>query len=717
MQFLSPWMLTGLAALAVPIIIHLLQRKRVVPIPFSTLRLLKLVQAKTSRRSHIENLLLLILRCLIFAFILLAAARPVISPKIAGGWGGNVPRTVVLVIDNSLSMTYRAGNQTRLDTAKKQALAILDDLQPVDDVAILTANDRAQLLIAEPTVDHVVARQTIQSIQPTQARTDFSVALREARKIMARTQKGIRRVYLLTDNQAGGWQFDPRTVFDDAWRQTGAQLTIVRPDGLVPVNSAVTRVTFRSPLVVAGSVVRGSVTVENFSAVDLHDLVEVKLGEQSVAQRAVDVAPGATADVPFEFALPTVTGEAIRGTVSIQGDNLPADDRFYFWLAIYQAPRVLVVEGQQAGPDALHAGFYLKKALATGGDTQPKVVSTAELDELPLEGFSAVILADAVVSDRALVRLERLLQSGGTVAFFFGDNTSVDNLARIAFLPAKPTGPRNLPPGRLTVRALDPRHALFVNAWDANTPFPAVPQQRMFNLEIAKEAKVLLTLGDNLPFLVAGKLGPGKVLVVNASADRSWGDLPLSPAFLPLVKQIARWSTELDRQFVNYVVGDPLPPAPNLPRDAALTVTLPNGVAQPVGAGEFIVERAEQAGFYTVTAPSGAVVQQCAVNVDPRESKLPPIDDAALAKIVPNETVTGLDDLKLWLERKRELSPLWPAFLLAALLLFGVEAVIANVMARNRSQAAETHIATGRLNKRRLSQPFRPAESAVSENR
>ena len=97
MQFLSPWMLSGLAALAVPIIIHLLQRKRVVPIPFSSLRLLKLVQAKTSRRSHVENLLLLILRCLIFALILLAAARPVISPKVAGTLGGNVPRTVVVM--------------------------------------------------------------------------------------------------------------------------------------------------------------------------------------------------------------------------------------------------------------------------------------------------------------------------------------------------------------------------------------------------------------------------------------------------------------------------------------------------------------------------------------------------------------------------------------------------------------------------------------------
>ena len=74
MQFLSPWMLIGLAALALPIIIHLLQRQRVVQIPFSTLRFLKLVQSKTARRSRVENLLLLLLRCLVFALLILAAA-------------------------------------------------------------------------------------------------------------------------------------------------------------------------------------------------------------------------------------------------------------------------------------------------------------------------------------------------------------------------------------------------------------------------------------------------------------------------------------------------------------------------------------------------------------------------------------------------------------------------------------------------------------------
>ena len=699
-------MLAGLVALALPIVIHLLQRQRVIQIPFSTLRFLKLVQSKTARRSRVENLLLLVLRCLVFALLVLAAARPVVSPKAAGWWGGSVPRTIVLVLDNSLSMSYRAGEHTRFEEAQQQTLAILDDLRAGDEVAVILANDRAHLLIAEPTVDHALVRRAVEAVQPTQFRTDFGPALREAQKIVARSSKQIRHVYLLTDSQELGWRFEPDTVFDDTWRKSGAQLTVVRSDGLTAANAAVTGVKFRSPFVAAGAVVRGAATVANFSATELHDLLEIRLGNQRVAQRAADVAPGSTTVVPFEFPLPVVTGDAVRGTVSLQDDHLAADNHQSFWLAVYQPPRVVVVAGQQVGPESLHSGFFLTKALAAGSDITAKVVSPTELDDLALEGYSAVFIADALLSDRALVRLDRLLQRGGTVAFFFGDHSSAENLAHIDFLPAKPVSVRELPAGRLSVRALDPQHPLLVNTWDASTPFPAVPQQKLFNIEVAKDAKVLLTLGDNLPFIVAGARGPGKVLFVNASADRSWGDLPLSPAFLPLIKQIARWSAELERKFATYTVGDGLPAAPNLPREEALTVTLPNGVTLPLGAGEWVVDRADQAGIYAVTSPREGVVQQFAVNLDPRESDLRPLADEVLAKFAPCETVTGLDSLRQWLDQKRELTPLWPAFLLLALLVFVIETIIANIMARNRSQSAEVHIATGRLNKRRLSQPF-----------
>ena len=241
-------MLYGLGMLAVPVAIHLWQRRRVVQVRFSTLRFLKIVAARTSRSSRLENVLLLLLRCLIFALLIMAASRPVITTKAAKLFGGDVPRTVVLAVDNSMSMSYRTGDQTRLDVAKKQALTVLDDLKPGDDVAVMSVNDRAQLLVAEPTLDHGVARKMIESISPSEMRSDFSVAFRQAAKMVARGSHGMRELYFFTDNQESGWRFDPGAVFDEAWTKSELHPVIVQPDDLTAPNIAVSQVKTKGPL-------------------------------------------------------------------------------------------------------------------------------------------------------------------------------------------------------------------------------------------------------------------------------------------------------------------------------------------------------------------------------------------------------------------------------------------------------------------------------------
>ena len=106
-------------------------------------------------------------------------------------------------------------------------------------------------------------------------------------------------------------------------------------------------------------------------------------------------------------------------------------------------------------------------------------------------------------------------------------------------------------------------------------------------------------------------------------------------------------------------------------------------------------------------------MQVFSVNVDRRESDLRAIEPSALQKIVPAETVAGLDELNLWLAKSRGVVPLWPVLLLLALGVFAAEACLANLLARNRAQGDEHQIKTGRLNKRRIGVSFRPAESEV----
>ncbi len=721
MAFLSPWMLAGLATVFAPIIIHLMQKRHVIEVPFATLRFLKIVSAKTRRSARFENLLLLLLRCLIFLLLAAAAARPVVSSTAAKFFGGSAPRSVIVIVDHSASMTYRTGDTTRLEVAKKEALLLIDSLKAGDQVAVMAANDRVQLLIAEPTIDHDVVRKAIQEIQPTEARTDFAPAMREARKLAIKAPKGQSEVFLFTDNQEDAWLFDSKTIFDDEWKKSEAKLVVVRPDDVAAVNAGIKNVALTSLFVSAGSTVRGTARIENFSSAPLHDVLEINVNSDRAAQRSVDVEPGGSVEVPFDFQAPTLAGRTAQAIAKIQGDNLALDDKFFFEIPIFQAPRVVIVEGQQIGPEKLHSGFFLHKALLAGGgeNTTIKKISTTELDDTPIENYSTVFLADpANLSDRGVVKLDRFAAAGGTVALLAGDETNIDNLSRIDFLPAKPGGLHDLPAGRLVASVVEKTHPLFVDLWSGDTQFPALPQKKVIAWKPNKDAKVLVTFGDKEPFLIEGVRGSGRVLIINASPDRAWGDFPLSPAFLPLVQQIVRMSAAQVGRQMSYFVGDSIPASAALPRDQPLTIKMPDGTTSGAPAGEkaTILDRAEHAGFYEVLAGNEGALQSFAVNVDRRESVLRPIATEALEKIVPNETVTGFDNLRLWLARDRGHKPLWPLLLMLALLAFAAESVLSNLAAAKRSQGGEAHIKTGRLNKRRIGVSFRPEMKEVQEH-
>jgi hypothetical protein len=712
-------MLYGLGALAAPILIHLWQRRRVVQVHFSTLRFLKLAAAKTSRSSRIEHVLLLVLRCLVLVLLALASARPVIPTKTARLFGADVARTIVLAIDNSMSMNDRADGLPRLETAKKMALTVIDSLKPGDSVAVMSVGGRAIPLIAEPTVDHQVARQMIQNIRPGEERSDFPSAFIEARKIVAHESRGLREFYFFTDSQDNAWRFDPEKVFDEAWKKSELRTVIVRPDDANAPNATVREVRIQSPFLTAGVLAGGVAVIENFSTRPLQDLLEIEICEERVAQKPVEIPAGSSIEVPFEFQAPPVPGRWAEGVASIEGDNLPDDDRFYFALPVYQAPRVLVVEGQQAGAERLHSGFFLIKALTAGemNAPPPKSVSIAQLDDTELETFSAVFLADIPgLSDRALVRIDRYLQGGGTVVLFPGDLANLTSFSRLDFLPAKAKEIRELPAGRLATRISEPMHPLFAGAWDAGTPFPALPQHKIIDWEPAPGAKTLIHFSNNTPFLIFGNRGPGRVIIVNASADRAWGDFPLSPAFLPLIQQIARLSSEQTGLQSGFTTGDALPFVPGFPTDQALTVKYPDRSTHqlPAGYRAQLVDRAEQSGFYEVSSATEGALRIVAVNTDRHESNLHPNDPAALEKLASADVITGLENLKLWLAQSRGTVPLWPLFLLLALAAFAAEAVLANIMAHNRSQGDAEHIKTGRLNKRRMGVSFRPAETEAS---
>ncbi len=714
MSFLSSTMLAGLFAMIVPILIHLLQKRRVVDIPFSTLRFLKKVSAKTVRSARVENLLLLILRCAVLGLVALAAARPVLSGLAAKFAGGQVPRVIALVIYQSYSMSYRVGDKNRLDLAKEMAGAVLDQCKPGDSVAIIGATDRARGFIPEPTVEIEVARKALDSVQMTEGASSFAAAMRAAFQAVSRRDNGKRQIFVFTDSQPRSWKFEPESVISADWKNAEIELIVAHTDAVQGANIALLGVEFSSMFVSPGSVVRGMASVANFSEARVEQLLELRVGDEVLADRAVEAEAGQNVSIPFEFQVPSgAAGPALAGVVSLSGDRITMDDKRYFALSMAQPAKVLCVEAGD-GPEKVRPGFFLRKAFAAGttGATV-KTVPPVELDELNVDPYSAVfVLGVSALSDRASVRLAKYLEAGGTVAVFAGDAMSAQAWERVEWMPAKIHDPVEFPAGRIQSKLLEPQHPLFVS-WDSKTPFPALGQRKAFKLEQRKGARGLISIGDDIPFLLLGTAGQGRVIIVNASADLAWGNFPVSPVFLPLLQEIGRLANVRTGSDKAVLVGEPVAVPRSLPRDAPFIVSAPSSETTVAAIGSPLLDQAPQSGIYDVKNQQNEVVHRFAVNVDGTEGDLRLNDPEQLLQRITHEDLKGSEELAQWLATSRGASPLWPLVLVLAVFVFIIETIYSNALALRRAAGEDGQIMTGRLNRRRFGQR-RAGQSAVA---
>jgi hypothetical protein len=235
-----------------------------------------------------------------------------------------------------------------------------------------------------------------------------------------------------------------------------------------------------------------------------------------------------------------------------------------------------------------------------------------------------------------------------------------------------------LPAGRMATRLLAPDHSMFDGIWSDQTVFPPLPQRIVRSCVPANEGKLLATLAGAYPLLVEAPRGKGRVLWLNASLDRTWGDLPLSPAFVALVQQMAR-AKELALQTTTTCwVGEAWPDLSKFSQTAAW----PKG-----GDGE-PATRATRSGVFDAVSDDGNTVWRCAVNVRRAESDLRPVEDVKLQAMLPGKVAAGKEGIREWREEIRREVPLWPWFLTLAAIVFLVEGWMSHRAANGRSVAA-----------------------------
>jgi hypothetical protein len=669
MTFLTPLFLLGLAALAIPVLIHLTQRERTTVVEFPSLMFLKKIPYESVKRRRLRDLLLLVLRAAALALIIAAFARPFLRGSELAASGGGA-REVVLVLDRSYSMG--AGDTwARAQQAARQAVQGLTGLDRVS--LVLFASSAELVLRSSADVSRVL--DEIDRVRPSAATTRYAPALKVASSVLAESALPRKEAVLVSDFQRAGW------LPDEAFRLPGG--AVFTPVAVQPAsgsNLAVTpmavqrlRVDNQDRVAITGGVTnRGTEPATNIK-------LDLEVDGRVVQSPPVTVAAGSSAATAF--APIPVPPSGLRVVTRLPDDILAADNAFHAVIAPPTAVTVLLVSSGSRGESDL----YLTRALAIG-DRPRFEVNATQVDALSAETLArtrVVVLQDLPLADQLAARLKTYVEGGGGLIAALGPRAS---LPLADWLPATVGNVDDRTRGAAAkLSGFDYGHAVF-------EPFRA-PRSGDFSttrvygyrlLTARPNAATLARFDGGTPALVEGTAGRGRVLLWATTLDLSWNDLALKPVYLPFVHQLVRQAAGYSEQPGWITVGQAIDVATG--GDAAV-VLAPGGqrLSPPDGASALAVE---EPGFYEVRgAREGQLLKVVATNVDVAESDPTRMDPGEMSVAVTGQPVgTGPGGAAASVpdEIQEQAQRIWWYLLLAGILLLIAESWLARRLAPAR---------------------------------
>lgn len=709
MSFLAPLFFVGLAAIAVPIFVHLIERERKDIVDFPSLMFLERVPYQSVERRRIHNWWLLLMRAGAMALIIAAFARPffTVDPVAAAG-AATGAREVVILLDRSASMGYGG----LWERARAEALAVVDGLSGADQATLVLFSTGAEETV-RATTDRGQLETAIRAAEVSAHATRFAPALRLAQSLLLRSPLPRREVVLISDFQRTGWERREEVALPE-----GATLTPISVAEPGTSDVSVTSVSFQRGTFSGEERVSVVAGITNRSPTPAGDVeVTLDIDGRPVGTRRVSIEPNASASVSFPPV--TVAESNIRGTVSTAADALAANNAFHFVLSPIRPLAILVVQGEgtsMTGPTS--PSLYLSTALETS--QQPPftvdVLTAARMTPALLSGRSVVVLNNATsLATEIDTLLGRFVNQGGGLFVALGDRAPW-NAADAPLLPGALGGITDRPAvGGGTLGFLDYSHPVFDDFKDPrNGNFATTRVYRYRQLVPGEADQVLARFDDGGAAFVERRVGAGRVIAWSSTLDRSWTNFPSQHLFVPVMHDVMRYLAQYEEPVAWRTVGhmlDVSQPVADAVRSGAVTaaageatgvVMAPSGSQASFGSsGSRAVELVEQ-GFYVVRLQGSADRRPfaVAVNLDPAESDLasmPPQEFAtsvtgqAAAVAGPGQSLEQPELTPADIERRQ--SSWWFVFVIGAMLLLG-ETMLSNRLSKGSDRRVGRSAAT-----------------------
>jgi hypothetical protein len=655
---------------AVPLIIHILNRRRHRHVPWAAMAFLLAANRRSASRTRLEHFLLLLVRTIIVVLLALTLARPRVQTGLAPDLLAQ-QRHHVIIMDNSASM------QTLLaaDTANarevlihgiERAQRLIQELPEGDAVTLMTLAYPARVINAMPVRGRGRTLELLTKIEQSDTTTDLGGTIQHLETLLANDARGTSQtIHLLSD--CAGDLFNMGTLSSErigAFRSLATTMRFVVHNLSAghPHNVAITDLRIENTLATTGRLLPIEAVVHNTSTtrspqgrfrlqVDGKPVAEVPVGQ-------LDPDEARVIRVNLEFE--DVGLHALEAHIDLpRGNALAIDDVRRLVLDVRERLDIVVVDGKPTGRRmGGHAGF-IATAIAPGTTfsnssiVTPRIVTEAEFGSLPLDEFAAVILCNVRrLETEDWQRVMQRVEGGAGLIIFMGDLVDLAELNKRTedLIPAAMDGYAfdEVDPQRFV--RFDPESigpelsAHFAGRKTSGLFLARVHQYVRFATSELSSSRTVLAYDNGDPAIITAGHGRGRVIVVGTTANMDWTNLPAKGDFVTLAMDLLRTTIAPGAHHRNLVAGDPLRLPGKRTGTAKLSSSqlvasdntrlmpeiLPTGTTVTLDFGPI-----PSCGWHTLTAPDED--GPLAVNVPDSESVLASAREADIERILETD--------------------------------------------------------------------------------
>lgn len=667
----------GLFAAAIPLLLHLLSKRRLPLIPFSTLEFLQKLQKKKARRVQLKQILLLIIRTLAIAAVVLAFARPALQS--AGSNGSEASVDVVVVYDDSFNSHAETRDGTIFSLVRKRVHDVLELTEPNDRITVIPLSQPSRML----SVGHgqlEILRDRLDNSRETNFAPDIPSTWANVDSLLKDSPYFNREIFIVSSFYSPEWDSLAMTSEVESERRFILPVGVEKLDN-VSIDNVFTENTILRP----DKPIDLTATIANHSDKPVKDaLVSVYLDGNRIAQAALDLPAEGAIDHSFTI-MPGRTGN-ISGWIKYDnGDALQADDRGFFTLNIPDHIRILAVVQEGINQRILKAAIS-SEALDF---FQVNWVTPQAWESMSLTGYDAVLLSGVkAISGGAADRMVDFVSQGGGLVIFQDRNADLANLSRgfwqkLGFAGAKGVSDNAV----ITWGKYDLNHPLFRGIFDKSGSPRSPMQNFVVDFAVNKSDHVIIPLANGNPFLIERSVGNGRALLYTTTLDPNAGDFIMTGIFAPLLVRSMAYTvsrSSADDKF--YRAGDVCSVLLHRNDVSSLTVETPDDdlldlAPTPVSGGvEYELGVLQSPGIYEFRNGKD-IVHSIAVNSPLRQSSLAQVNLKELSNRIGGRAIinSSEEDLRSRIIKMRFGRELWAHFAGLFLILLIAESIISRI--------------------------------------